>query len=423
MTTESNQPSDSDADVAALRQRVAELEQQFARLAQSQEKDVSSEDRDYFFTLSPDMLCVAGFDGYFQRLNPSWERTLGFTNEELCAAPFIEFVHPDDRERTLTEAQRIADGSQTIAFENRYRCKDGSYKWLRWSSTPVAQTERIYAIVRDITDQKQAELALATSLQKLELHFQQTPLAVIEWDLDFNVSEWNPAAEHIFGYTRDEALGKHAAELIVPAEAREHVDTIWRELLYKEGGTRSTNANFTKSGRNIICEWYNTSLVASDGTVLGVSSLVQDVTAQLEAEHEREELQNQIIQTQQAALRELNTPLIPLADNVVAMPLIGTIDSNRAQQMIETLLEGITKHQAVVAILDVTGVPLVDTQVADALIRASRAAQLIGSQIVLTGIGPEVAQTLVTIGMDLSDIVTHSNIQNGIAYALKQTTS
>lgn len=137
----------------------------------------------------------------------------------------------------------------------------------------------------------------------------------------------------------------------------------------------------------------------------------------------REQLQNQIIQTQQAALRDLNTPLIPLADNVVAMPLIGTIDSNRAQQMIETLLEGITRYQANVAILDVTGVPLVDTQIADALIRASRAAQLIGSQIVLIGIGPEVAQTLVTIGIDLSDIVIHTNIQNGIAYALKRTTS
>ncbi|NOK58727.1 MAG: PAS domain S-box protein [Chloroflexi bacterium AL-W] len=105
------------------------------------------------------------------------------------------------------------------------------------------------------------------------------------------------------------------------------------------------------------------------------------------------------------------------------MPLIGTIDSNRAQQMIETLLEGITRYQANVAILDVTGVPLVDTQIADALIRASRAAQLIGSQIVLIGIGPEVAQTLVTIGIDLSDIVIHTNIQNGIAYALKRTTS
>ncbi|MEM8530997.1 MAG: PAS domain S-box protein [Chloroflexota bacterium] len=420
MTIESNQPPDSDADVIALRQRVAELEQQLAR---TQVRDISVEDSDYFFTRSPDMLCVASFDGYFQRLNPSWERILGFTNEELCAVPFIEFVHPDDRERTLMEAQKVAGGSQTIAFENRYRCKDESYKWLRWSSTSVAQTGRIYAIVRDITDQKQAELTLATSLQKLELQFQQTPLAIIEWDLDFNVSEWNPAAERIFGYTRTEAIGKHVAELIVPAEAREYVDAIWRDLLQNEGGTRSTNANFTKSGRNIMCEWYNTSLVASDGTVLGVSSLVQDVTAQLEAEREREELQNQIIETQQAALRELNTPLIPLADNVVAMPLIGTIDSNRAQQMIETLLEGITKYQAAVAILDVTGVPLVDTQIADALIRASRAAQLIGSQIVLTGIGPEVAQTLVTIGVDLSDIVTHSNIQNGIAYALKQTNS
>ncbi|NOK58728.1 MAG: PAS domain S-box protein [Chloroflexi bacterium AL-W] len=92
--------------------------------------------------------------------------------------------------------------------------------------------------------------------------------------LDFNVSEWNPAAEHIFGYTRDEALNKHAAELIVPPEAREHIDKIWQDLLDKQGGTRSTNTNFTKSGREIMGEWYNTSLVSHDGIVLGVSSLV-----------------------------------------------------------------------------------------------------------------------------------------------------
>jgi PAS domain S-box-containing protein len=118
-----------------------------------------------------------------------------------------------------------------------------------------------------------------TQEQRMRLHVEQTPLAVIEWDLRFEVVAWNPGAEKIFGYTRSEALGCHAAELIVPAEARPHVDRVWEELIQQTGGMRSTNANFAKDGSEIMCEWYNTPLVDDDGHTVGVASLVMDVSA------------------------------------------------------------------------------------------------------------------------------------------------
>lgn len=113
-----------------------------------------------FFTLCQDMLCIAGTDGYFRRLNPAWTRTLGWTEQELLAAPYLDFVHPDDRESTVREASAIAAGHVTISFTNRYRCQDGSYKWLQWTSVLYLEDQQIYAVARDVTVLKTTELAL-----------------------------------------------------------------------------------------------------------------------------------------------------------------------------------------------------------------------------------------------------------------------
>jgi two-component system, sensor histidine kinase and response regulator len=106
------------------------------------------------FDTSPDMLCIAGIDGTFRRLNPAWEKTLGFTTRELMSRPYVEFVHPDDRPATSAEAKSIADGTSTVFFENRYLCKDGSYRWLSWKSIPLPEEGLVYAVARDVTDQK-----------------------------------------------------------------------------------------------------------------------------------------------------------------------------------------------------------------------------------------------------------------------------
>jgi PAS domain S-box-containing protein len=117
-------------------------------------EDVSEE---RFFAVSIDMLCFLDFNGYFKRLNPAWERTLGFTIDELRSRPFIEFVHPDDRERTLNQNREVRGGGQALGFENRYLCKDGSYRWFLWNAASDANARVIYSVARDITDRKRAE--------------------------------------------------------------------------------------------------------------------------------------------------------------------------------------------------------------------------------------------------------------------------
>ena len=126
------------------------------------------EERDRLFALTPDMLCIAGFDGYFKEINPAWERTLGYSKAEMLASPYIDFVHPEDRSATIAEALSLVENEATVNFENRYRCKDGGYKWLLWSASPFSETELIYAAARDITERKQSEDQLRRANTELE---------------------------------------------------------------------------------------------------------------------------------------------------------------------------------------------------------------------------------------------------------------
>ncbi len=118
---------------------------------------LAEEQRNRFFTLSLDLFCIAGFDGYFKTLNQAWEKTLGYTCEELLAAPYLDFIHPDDRPTTSNEAEKNSQGINAISFANRYRCKDGSYRWFVWNATPVIEQGLIYAVARDITEQKRVD--------------------------------------------------------------------------------------------------------------------------------------------------------------------------------------------------------------------------------------------------------------------------
>lgn len=140
-------------------------------------------------------------------------------------------------------------------------------------------------------DLKDAEESSRLSLQRLLLHREYTPLSVIEWNRNFEFLDWNPAAEKIFGFTKEEVLGRHITERILPESARPHVDKIWEDLISNKGGKYSLNENITKDGRTILCEWHNTPLVDDNGRVIGVTSLTEDIT-------ERKKNEDNIRQTQ-----------------------------------------------------------------------------------------------------------------------------
>jgi PAS domain S-box-containing protein len=152
--------SQSEALMALARLAVAELElrRSVSDLSQAiRERRRAEKEIDQLFNLSLDMLCIAGFDGYFKRVNPACERVLGVPARDLLNRPYVEFVHPDDREATIAEGSKLVSGAETISFENRYRRADGSYVWLLWNATPSASEQLIFAVARDITERKRAE--------------------------------------------------------------------------------------------------------------------------------------------------------------------------------------------------------------------------------------------------------------------------
>jgi PAS domain S-box-containing protein len=180
-----------------------------------------SAESDRFWELSTDLLCTAGFDGYFKRLNDAWPRTLGWTLQELRSQPFIDFVHPEDRERTEGEAEKLTSvGHETVNFENRYRHRDGTYHTLLWAATSVPEDGLIYASARDVTRRKRAEEGLRDSERFLDSVLEHIPNMVFVKDAEeLRFIRFNRAGEQLLGYSREDLIGKSDRDLFPRQEA------------------------------------------------------------------------------------------------------------------------------------------------------------------------------------------------------------
>jgi len=233
-----------------------------------------------------DAVFVKDLEGRYLMINSAGAQILKRSVDEVLGKLDSELFDPEIGRTIMARDRGVVQSGETQTYEEPatvggvtrlYLATKGPYR------DPNHQVIGLLGICRDITDRKRAEEEIRQSQQKLRIHFEHTPLAVVEWDLEFRVTAWNPSAERIFGYTRAEAIGQHASFIVAPP-FRRHVDEIWQNLLTQTGGTRSANDNITRDGRTISCEWYNTPLVDDSGRVLGVASLAQDVTERVALE-------------------------------------------------------------------------------------------------------------------------------------------
>ncbi len=239
---------------------------------------------------SLDPLVTIGPSGRITDVNTATEAVIGRSRRDLIGTDFSDYF--TDPERARAGYQRVFRDGVVRDYALEIRHRDGQVTPVQYNAAVYrdedGQVVGVFAAARDVTRLRQAEESLRFSEQRLRLHMERTSLGFIEWDTNFRVVRWNPAAEQIFGYTAAEALGQHAHFILPPSE-RAHVEQTWSYLAFgQRGGEHSINENVTKAGKTILCEWHNTPLTTAEGQVVGVASAVQDITERRQAENQRE---------------------------------------------------------------------------------------------------------------------------------------
>ncbi|WP_437475777.1 PAS domain-containing protein [Sorangium sp. So ce1014] len=425
---------DYKAECGALRARVEELENELAsrRGEIGRERGLVSAAAVYLdppfargATQVPALIHWR-LDGTVTRWNDAAGCLFGWSEGEAVGRRLSDLVAGDPVSPEEVRAFNHDPGESLFATTTSAgRTREGDAITCRWTYAVLrdgrGEVREIAAIVDEGDDPRQRERLLHERYQMVLQLVDNSPNVMFIKDAEGRYVFLNRHYARAIGRHVIEFLGKDEHEFgATPPGVAEMIVAKEREVL-ASGRALQYEEVLDYGSQNYYFFTVKFPVRDERGEPIGVGGVVREDTDLRRAEAERAALQEQIIAAQQEALRELSTPLIPLADGVLAMPLIGTVDGARAGQIMETLLDGISRQRAHTALLDITGVRAVDALVADALTRTARAAQMLGARVVLTGIRPEVARALIELGADLSGIVTLGTLQSGIAHALRPT--
>lgn len=363
---------------------------------------------------SPAAIYVKNTEGRYLLINRTFESLFHLDRKDIIGKTDHDFLPPDVADQNRQNDQAVTTAGHALESEETIPVDSKNRVYLSVKFPIYNQQGENYAtggISTDISSRKEAE----NDLRIFKALVESAPDAFATANLDGNISYANEAFRQMWGYG-NATIGMSVASMYTE-ESQAQMETIFQSL-QEQGSWRGEMISLRKDGETFPGLVTGFMVFDEQGNPQRLASITRNIAEQKRQEAEHTTLQQQVIDAQRTALRELSTPLIPITDEVVIMPLVGTIDSQRAQMVMETLLEGVAQHQAELAIVDITGVTVVDTQVAQALMSAAQAVNLLGTRVMLTGIQPQIAQTIVHLGVDLQHIDTRSSLQEGIASAL-----
>ena len=315
--------------------------------AEITERKRAEEELDRIFNLSLDMLCIFGFDGYARRLNPAFEKTLGYTAEEILAKPFLEFVHPEDRPATIARLQELAIGTPVIYGEQRCRCKDGSYKWLAWTITPVVEEGLMYAAAHDITERKQIEDALRESEERFRGIFENATVGLYRTTPDGRILMANPALVHMLGYSSFEELAQRNLE--ESGYETEYPRSAFKERVESEGQVIGLESVWVKQdGATLFVRESAKAICDEAGNTLCYEGTVEDITDRKRAEEETRQRNRELAALNAAATTIMQSTLN--LDEVLQRIADGVVEGlgcNTAAMLLLDEKEGVFKSGAV----------------------------------------------------------------------------
>lgn len=270
---------------------------------------------------SPTVIYVKSIDGRFTFVNQEFLNLFHLQREDTIGKTLHDIFPKETADQMRSSDLEVQESKKPLQYEETAPHDDGPRNYISIKFPLFDEAGILYAVggvSTDITELFHIEESLDISQQRLLLHREQSPVGVIEWDTNFKFLDWNPAAQRIFGYKMEEVLGHHITERILPESAREAVDKVWSDLLANKGGTYSLNENITKDKRTILCEWHNTPLTDHNGNVIGVTSLVEDVTDRQKDEDSWRQTQKleSLSQLSAGIAHEINTPLQYVSDNI-----------------------------------------------------------------------------------------------------------
>jgi len=336
-----------------------------------------------------------------------------YTATEIIGRPVALFSTMADVATGLAEANlRAAALSGRQETEGWRLRKDGTQFWASVVLTAVRnRAEQVVGfgmVVRDLTALREQSLTLR-GLEQLVNSI--ADFEVIRFDCDGLVRSWNPGAQKLTGYASEEVIGHHISMFYTEDDARS--DLLDREMASadRDGSVEAEGWRIRKDGTRYWANIVLSPIRDDHHNVAGYVKVARDLT-------ERRE-QDQLVQQQRDEILELSTPVIQVWDKVLILPLIGTLNSARAARLTESLLQRIAADQAEVVILDISGVPGIDSGVAQHLLETAEAARLMGTASILSGVRPDTAQSMVHLGIELGDLHSRASLKDALQLALQ----